>query len=177
MVPTLETDRLVLRPHDPARDAPFIFAMRTKPEGIRYLSSLPPTAIDEVEARLVRVNAAGERGEIIGFTLERKEDGRVLGLTGLVHLQPKHACAEIAYELDHEHWGKGYMREAVARIVEYGFSTLELHRLEIRTHPDNARSMKLAESLGFVKEGILRENERHVLGHWEDTAVFGRLVG
>lgn len=175
-MPTLETERLTLRPHDPARDAPGIFAMRTKTEGTRFLSSLPPTSIAEVEARLGRVNAAVDRGELIGFTVALRDTGAFLGLVGIVRIEPKDGCAELAYELDHPHWGNGYMREAIASVVDYAFSTLALHRLEIRTHPENVRSMKLAEALGFRKEGVLRENERHPLGHWEDTVVFGRLA-
>lgn len=176
MKPTLETARLVLRPHVPARDAAPVFAMRTHPEGTRFLSRLPPATVAEVEERLVRVDAACDRGEMIGVTVTRRDDGAFLGLAGLVRLDLKHGCAEIAYELDHAHWGQGYMREAIARLVRHGFDELGLHRLEIRTHPDNARSMRLAVALGFTKEGVLRENERHARGHWEDTVVFGRLA-
>lgn len=175
-VPTLETARLFLRAHEPTLDAPGVFAMRTHPEGTRYLSMLPPASIDEVRARLERVSAESARGEMLGWTVTLREGRTFAGLVGIVRIDRRDLRAELAYELAHEHWGRGLMREAVSSVIEYAFRELGLHRLEIHTAVHNARSQRVAQSLGFTREGLLRGNARHALGHYEDTAVFGRLV-
>jgi RimJ/RimL family protein N-acetyltransferase len=93
-------------------------------------------------------------------------------MVGLHHIESEHRCAQVAYELDIEHRGKGLMTEALECLVAHAFGELAFHRLEARVDPGNAPSIALAQKLGFVREGVLREN------HWEDgrfhdTIVFG----
>jgi len=54
--------------------------------------------------------------------------------------------------------GKGYGREAIVLIKKFCFEELGFHRLWLDVYDDNQRAIKLYESEGFVKEGVLREN-------------------
>jgi ribosomal-protein-alanine N-acetyltransferase len=49
------------------------------------------------------------------------------------------------------------MREALSSVLAYGFSNMQLHRVQAETHPDNAASIGLATRLGFRFEGVHRE--------------------
>ena len=60
------------------------------------------------------------------------------------------------YRFDTRHWGQGYATEAASRLLEHGFAQLELAEAVILTHPLNAASLRLAEKLGFRREGDRR---------------------
>ena len=63
--------------------------------------------------------------------------------------------AEIGYSLGREHWGKGYMHEALTALVEFAFGEMDLRRLEADTDPRNAPSIRALERLGLKSaEGL-----------------------
>ncbi|OGS41586.1 MAG: hypothetical protein A3K67_04290, partial [Euryarchaeota archaeon RBG_16_62_10] len=82
--------------------------------------------------------------------------------------------AHMGYDLVREHRGKGIMREALSAIIDFGFRQMKLHRIQIQTDPRNAASMRLAEALGFKREGVLREDQLF-RGKWVDDAVYSLL--
>jgi len=73
----------------------------------------------------------------------------------------------IGYSLDHSFQGHGYMREAVAAVLTYGFDELNLRRVEACYMPANVKSEALLLSLGFEIEGLMRSS-LEVNGRWED---------
>ncbi|MND70827.1 putative ribosomal N-acetyltransferase YdaF [compost metagenome] len=66
------------------------------------------------------------------------------------------------------------MTEALKPIIQYGFETMKLNRIEAFLSPDNIPSLKLVQKFGFTKEGHLREhyNKDNKL---EDSAVYSLL--
>lgn len=75
-----------------------------------------------------------------------------VGVVGLHQIDREAACAQIAYELDAEHSGRGLAIEAVQRVLEFACAEMGLRRIEARIDPQNSRSVRLAERLGFVRE-------------------------
>ena len=73
-----------------------------------------------------------------------------------------------------EYKNQGYMREAIAAIIPFGFEAMELNRIEAFIHPDNTASRKVVERMGFQQEGWLREHYAAdgVVG---DSLVYGLL--
>jgi RimJ/RimL family protein N-acetyltransferase len=66
------------------------------------------------------------------------------------------------------------MSEAAHAVIDHGFNTVGLRRLEADIDPRNLGSAKLLERLGFVREGLLRE--RWVVGdEISDSALYGLL--
>jgi [ribosomal protein S5]-alanine N-acetyltransferase len=55
--------------------------------------------------------------------------------------------------------------------VDYCFSALRLHRIEIAIRPENAASLRVVAKLGFRPEG-LRPRYLHIDGEWRDHLVF-----
>jgi RimJ/RimL family protein N-acetyltransferase len=49
------------------------------------------------------------------------------------------------------------MQEAVSAVLSHCFATLDTHRVEAEIEPDNVRSARLAQRLGFQQEGLLRD--------------------
>ncbi|HEV3426497.1 MAG TPA: GNAT family protein, partial [Paraburkholderia sp.] len=82
--------------------------------------------------------------------------------------------AEIGFCLQRRQWGKGYMSEAAAAVVEHAFEAVKLNRIEADIDPRNTASARVLERLGFVREGLLRE--RWIVGdEVTDSALYGLL--
>jgi RimJ/RimL family protein N-acetyltransferase len=101
-------------------------------------------------------------------------DGPAIGECDLSDIDRRHARAEIGFLFAQRHWGKGYAREAMERVIGYAFDELGLERLWARFHESNEASKRLLERLGFAYEGCLRS---HVArdGARRDCLIYGRL--
>jgi RimJ/RimL family protein N-acetyltransferase len=155
---TLRTDRLLLRPLREA-DAPAIFAIRSDPKIMRYTSSPPMTSQDQAEAFIARETAGMTAGESLR----------------LFHLNAQCRRAEVGYELRHDAWGRGYMHEALNALLQFGFTDLQLNRVEADIDPRNIPSARSLERQGFAKEGLLRQ--RWIVdGEISDSALYGLLL-
>lgn len=175
LVPTLETERLVLRKLT-LEDAEVRRAMRADPEHVRYLFSRGVPTADEARAKLQWVLRDMTLGRSKGWAIVKKDDAEVIGQAGLVRIDASNRRASLAYELRRSAWGAGYAREAVARIVQFGFEEMNLHRIQAEVDPDNARSRALLEALGFACEGTLR-GTTHFDGKFYDDAIYARVGG
>jgi ribosomal-protein-alanine N-acetyltransferase len=82
---------------------------------------------------------------------------------------PFQACV-LGYQIARDHEGKGLMRQALSASLGYAFGTLRLHRVMANYRPENVRSARLLESLGFVKEGYAR-NYLFIDGEWRDHVL------
>jgi len=77
----------------------------------------------------------------------------------------------IGYWIDHRWAGNGLVPLGVALACDYCFGTLRLHRLEIDILPENSRSHRVVEKVGFVADGQ-RASVLHINGRWRDHDAF-----
>lgn len=169
----LETKRLILRPLEKG-DLPALFALNGDEEVMRYTPHGPWKTAADGEAWFERVKANHEKGEAVEFVIVLRDGGRPIGTMCLFRFNEAVGSAEIGYLLVREHWGKGLMKEAVAALVEFGFETLALERLEAQLDPRNAASAKVLERAGFTREGHQRRNF-FAKGEFSDTWLYGML--
>jgi ribosomal-protein-serine acetyltransferase len=83
--------------------------------------------------------------------------------------------AEIGYWIGAEYEGRGLITRAVAAVLDQAFGTLGLDRVSLHTDPANKRSRAVAQRLGFVEEGILRQGTAFPDGR-RDELVYGLLA-
>jgi [ribosomal protein S5]-alanine N-acetyltransferase len=115
------------------------------------------------------------RTSFVSFHLIEKNTGRVIGDCGFHTWYLLHSRAEIGYGLREEgDKNKGYMKEAIQAVINYGFYEMGLNRIEAFVHPANTPSLKLVAALGFRQEGYLKEHYCKD-GVIEDSLVFGLL--
>ncbi|WP_343076315.1 GNAT family protein [Pullulanibacillus sp. KACC 23026] len=81
----------------------------------------------------------------------------------------------IGYWLGQGFQGKGIMTKALEAVIHYGFTELNLNRIEIQAAVGNKKSRALPESLGFKEEGRIRQAE-WLYDHYVDHVVYGLLV-
>jgi len=173
--PVLHTPRLVLRAPVDA-DADLVFRIQSDLRVNRYLGRPPDRAVDDSAKRVAAMIAALRDGTGIRWIVCLREDGTAIGTGGLWRWVREHRLAEVGYDLLPQHWGRGYMPEAVRAMVRYGFATLRLHRIEANVDPANVASVRLLEKVGFRREGVLRENWLHD-GEFTHSAIYGMLAG
>jgi RimJ/RimL family protein N-acetyltransferase len=82
---------------------------------------------------------------------------------------------EIGYFADIDHEGRGYVSEAVRATLPYIFEQLGAHRVRLHCDDTNDRSIRVAERCGLIREGHLRENQRHPDGTFSGTLLYGLL--
>jgi RimJ/RimL family protein N-acetyltransferase len=150
--PLIETDRLVLRlPR--AEDAPDLAAAYAEPATVRYIGDGATATLAEVEAVIPQWL---ERWELWGvglFSLERRDDARVLGRAGFLRWDPETwelggSETEIGWLLGQEHWGHGYATEAALALRDWVRLERGLTRLISLIQHGNLRSVRVAEKLG-----------------------------
>jgi RimJ/RimL family protein N-acetyltransferase len=115
--------------------------------------------------------------ENMGTGVFLREDGAFLGGLGLHIRSWEIGFFEIGYWLRASAEGHGYMREAVSLLIEFAARDLLASRLEIRCDARNARSAAVAESLGFKREGHIRNGLHAPTGGMRDTLIFGLVPG
>ncbi|NNG21276.1 GNAT family N-acetyltransferase [Naumannella sp. ID2617S] len=79
--------------------------------------------------------------------------------------------AQIGYWVDERLAGRGIVPTAVAMATDYCFFGMGLHRMEVAIRPENGKSLRVVEKLGFRHEG-LRPGYLHINGGWRDHEVF-----
>ena len=104
----------------------------------------------------------------------KEEPSKLIGTIGLWRLIKEHYRAEIGYTLSPEFWRKGLTKEAILKVLDYGFKELKLHSVEGHISPLNIASAKVLESTGFAREAYFKE-DFFFNGKFEDTAIYSLL--
>lgn len=147
----LETTRLVLRAPTDA-DLEVTVRMLTDPAVRGYLGG--PVPEDRARAAL-----SGPLGERWGsFLVTMAGSGEVVGSC---MLEPIDGELEISYQLLPEHWGHGFAREAVQRVLEWAWSAADADSVIAITQSDNAASVRLLEVIGMRVEARYEEHGAH----------------
>ncbi len=169
-LPVLKTERLLLRP----------FRMDDVEAVYRYASDARVAKHvrfrrhrNRAETRqAIRMMIGGGRFSAWAVTL--RPSGELVGACGFVAPQWEHARGEIGYWLGQPHWGKGYATEAVEAVLQHGFGTLRLNRIEAVCSPENPASSRVLEKAGMKFEGLLRQRE-WLKGRFVDLRMYSLL--
>lgn len=149
-----ETERLLMRLCH-MEDAEDIFAYAKDPEVGPNAGWQPHQTIQDTQEIL---SVWIDNKELI-FAIVLKETGKVIGTLGIEQdgqRQGVPGVRSLGYVLGKEHWGKGYMTEAVTAAISYAFEVLGLELLSVNHYPCNTRSKRVIEKCGFHYEGTLR---------------------
>ncbi|MDQ6421746.1 GNAT family protein [Paenibacillus sp. LHD-117] len=96
------------------------------------------------------------------------EPERIIGSVALSNIvRGAFLSCHLGYRLDEAELNKGFMTEAIGRVVAYAFEELGLHRIEANIMPRNTASLKVVEKLGFRDEGLALRYLK-INGKWED---------
>lgn len=172
-LPTLETERLLLRPFA-ADDRSAVQTILGDQSVTRTLLDIPYPFTDEDADFWIRAGHAGIQMDILfPFAITRREDGLLIGCID-IELQPEHRRGDIAYWLAQSHWGQGYTTEAARRIVQFGFEELGLNRVYAQCLRTNVASARVMQKAGLRYEATLRHSTIKD-GAFVDIDLYGLL--
>jgi RimJ/RimL family protein N-acetyltransferase len=146
----LETDRLILRPFA-AADFDAYAAIHANPEVTRYLTTTGP--MPRWEAWRSMAMFAGHwhlRGYGV-WAVEEKATGAFIGRAGLYN-PDGWPGPEVGWAFARSAWGNGYATEAGRAAMNHAFDVLGWEHIISVIHPENARSIRVAERLGMAFE-------------------------
>jgi ribosomal-protein-alanine N-acetyltransferase len=171
--PTLETERLILRPFD-LSDAPMVQLLAGDEAIASTTLIIPHPYEDGLAEEWIRTHPeAFEKGKFINFAIVLKVSGELIGAIGLT-LNQEHVHAELGYWIGKPYWNQGYCTEAAREVIRYGFESLSLNRIHAMHLSQNPASGKVMRKIGMRYEGARRQ---HVLkwGSFEDVELYGIL--
>ena len=173
----VNTSRLTLRRVE-SRDLDPLFTIHGDPSVTRYIPHVHGATRVDGEAWMARVHDRHDKQTAIQCAVVRRATAdapeAVLGTTLLFNFEEASGRADIGYILGKAFWGQGYMREALTAFIDCAFNELGLRRLEATVDARNEASNRIAQRLGFVREGLLRERWL-AAGELQDIHLFALL--
>lgn len=170
-LPIFKTERLILRDIN-VYDAPDMFEYSCSPAVGPMAGWEPHKTVSETAAVINLFIDSKNRGEPGVFAIVCRENNKMIGTIELYNYKPGFK-AELGYALSPLYWGKGIIVEAANCLLDWGFTELNLKRIEVAAFKENYQSQRVCEKLGFKKEGIARNAYLRYDGVICDKVVFG----
>ncbi len=183
---TLRHEAVVLRPINRREEAAWEALRAANYQWTHeWDATMPPEASSKAlqfPAWLRWIDKQAKQGKVLPFGLAHDphwqnnprsaDQGRLIGQVSVSNISEGSArSASIGYWIDQRYAGRGIVPTAVALACDYCWQVMKLHRIEICIRPENERSLRVAEKLGFREEG-LRPRFLHINGDWRDHRIF-----
>jgi len=149
-------------------DSESLYNWVNDPEIVRYTYFYHP--VSEMEHKSCFSSLPLQKDQIL-FGIETIEENKLIGTCGFHDIN--HICrkAELIIKIsDKNEWGKGYGKDALQILIDFGFSDLNLRRIWLRVLADNDRAIKLYQNAGFITEGLLKE-DHYIQGEYKDVII------
>ncbi len=170
VMPTLETERLWLRPFR-ASDFEDFAAMNADVEVMRFVGG--PWDRGRAWRHLAYLIGYPELGRPGMWALEQKETGAFIGMVGFSEPEGWPGF-ELAGRLVQRWWGHGYATEAAQKALAYAFNVLKKDRVISLVRPENHSSVRLIERLGETLQGQTAVLGTEYLVYGIDREGYGR---
>jgi [ribosomal protein S5]-alanine N-acetyltransferase len=145
----IETERLILRPFEPERDADQMLEVYGDPAVMRFIPEDVYCGLDAVRATLERYAREQESRGFSFWAVVERDGGDVIGDAGFgVFAQT--GDIELGYTLRRDRWGRGYAPEAARACLEAGLAHLDVARIVAVVDAENLRSARVAERIGMA---------------------------
>ncbi|MFX0134487.1 MAG: GNAT family N-acetyltransferase [Candidatus Hodarchaeota archaeon] len=146
------------------------------PELTQYLARyLPMTRMEEEEW----IENLKNRKDTVHFSIvipNEDDQEKLIGNCGIHNIDWKNRVGQLGIAIgDKDYQNKGYGTEAMELLIEYGFYTLNLNRIELFTYDFNVRAIKSYKKVGFIEEGRKRQFI-WINGKYHDAIVMGILA-
>ncbi|MCF3177660.1 GNAT family N-acetyltransferase [Streptomyces sioyaensis] len=169
---SISTDRLVLRPLEEA-DVPSLADMMND-ELVAAWTAAPQPYTPAAARTWVAEYAPAERtaGRGVDFAVTEFLTQRLVGVVQLTNTDWRLRSTELSYIVASWARGEGYASEAALATAQWVFHDQKFERLELRTAAGNTASQQVAQKIGCISEGVLRNawiaRSRTEDGGWAD---------
>jgi RimJ/RimL family protein N-acetyltransferase len=146
--PILTTERLTLRQLR-ITDEQEIFTLRSDSEINKYLDRQLSNTIDDARNFINRVNQNINKNDSLYWAITLSDRNLLVGTICLFGLSDENDKCEIGYELLTNFQGRGIMKDALEKVIDYAFNTIKVQKIEASIHKDNQSSIRLLEKFSF----------------------------
>ncbi|BCU77114.1 GNAT family N-acetyltransferase [Luteolibacter sp. LG18] len=155
-IPTLETERLVLRPFAIA-DGPRVQQLAGDRRVAEMTSQIPHPYPDRMaEIWIASHPMLWRNRKLAPFAVTLRGSGELIGAISL-RLFAQGPRAELGYWIGVPYWNRGYATEAAREVLRFGFEDLDLQGIQATHLLNNPASGRVMEKLGMRYEGIIRQ--------------------
>jgi ribosomal-protein-alanine N-acetyltransferase len=173
LIPTIETDRLLLRAFN-LSDSKEVQRLAGDKKVAEVTATIPHPYPDGVAEEWIKNHQADySEGTNVCWAIELKADRKLIGCVAL-GISKKHKKAEIGYWIGVDYWNKGFCSEAAKEAVNYAFTNLSLNKITSRHLSVNPASGKVMQKIGMVQEGCLAQDFSRD-GEFLDMIIYGLL--
>ena len=172
---TITGARVYLRPPR-SRDAAAFLAAAKDSRALHGPWTRPPETRTRFATFVARFASRAAITTHAGYLVFRREDDALVGVfnfSEIVH--GAFQSTYLGYFAFAPHAGNGYMTEGMALALDIAFARLKLHRVEVNIQPSNVRSLRLAQRVGFTREGFSRRYVK-IAGRWRDHVRLAMLA-
>ena len=166
---SLHDDAIVLR-HWRMEDVPAVEEACQDPEISQWIPFVPRPYMREDAETYLRgcIESGAERH---AFAIVDAATGELLGSIDM-GVNAHDYRGHVGYWVAAAARGRGVCTRALRLLSRWALDELELQRVELVTDPDNVGSQRVAEKVGFQREGVLRAHLRHPDGRIRDSVMF-----
>jgi ribosomal-protein-alanine N-acetyltransferase len=173
-LPTLRTERLVLRAVVPG-DLERVEQLLSDREVAEGTLTIPhPYPKGGSQEWFAMQGPKWSDGRMATWAMARAADDLITGVMSLRIVVP-HKRAEAGYWVARDAWGGGFATEALRAVLQWGFDTLGLHRIEAHHFSTNPASGRVMQKAGMTHEGHVR-GAVHRHGVPRDLELYGMLA-
>lgn len=155
--PTIETDRFILKQFTD-NDLENVYKGLSNKDVIKHYG-ISYNSLEGTKEQLKWFNDLEINKTGLWWAIYSKSSDLFLGAGGLNNLEKEHNKAEYGFWLLPENWGKGIMKEVTPHICNYGFSKMNIHRIEGLIESNNTKVQKALAKLNFNYEGTMHDCE------------------
>jgi len=154
----IETERLILKPLGLANLSYDYLSWLNHPEVSKYIMSAENYTFKKLENFLKDV----EKKNIYFWAIHLKNNNKHIGNIKIDPINIKHGLGQYGIMMgDISEWNKGYAKESSLAVINYCFNKLKLRKISLEVIADNSSAYQLYKKLGFVDEGLRKNQEFH----------------
>jgi RimJ/RimL family protein N-acetyltransferase len=116
-----------------------------------------------------------ESGDWLTLVIERIDNSQAVGLIGFRCDDAQLRRAEVGYLIAPEQQGLGFASESLRAVTDWGALQFSMHKYIGLCAQENIASRNVLEKVGFVLEGVLKQNNC-IDGKWTDDCYMGLLT-
>lgn len=169
----LFTERLHIRPISIA-DKHDILEYRSDSEANKYQGWVPKNMHDVEEFIKNLAPQPNSQNTWFQLAIIEQKSNQLVGDIGIHFLESENKQVEIGFTLDKNYHGNGFANEALKCVIDYIFGELKKHRISASVDPNNIKSIRLLERIGFRKEAHFVES-LYLNGKWVDDVIYAML--
>jgi len=154
--PNLKTERLALRQLN-NKDENALVKLRSDERVNEFIGRSKSISPEEVKKFIDKINTGISKDEAMYWAITLKNEDELIGTICLWNLDKENCKGEVGFELFPEFQGKGLMKEALTKVLDYAFNIMKLHTIEGFANENNIRSIKLMEKYNFKRDTELEK--------------------